>query len=450
MGIEAGQVIGDYEVLGQIGAGGMGDVYRVRNVISERIDAMKVLRPQAGSAPDAAGRFLREIKLHASLKHPNIAVLYTAMRFEDQILMFMEMVEGIGLDQRLRRGWLGPEEAIQYVSQCLMALEYAHQRGVVHRDIKPSNLILTPGGVKLLDFGIARSTKDLALTGAGTAVGSVHYMSPEQALGEDVDARSDLYSTGVMLYEMLVGARPFAGDNAYSILNAHIAQEPLSPADLNPALPPSLCEAVLKAMRKRREDRFQTAAAFRAALQETAGVETRSMPHLPHIPHLPHVPPPPPAGGVDSSTASRLTALLADEVGPIASRVVKQTCAQTTDVREVCHRIAAEIANETSRKRFLKKCERELQLPPLESSTSPSISGRTQAVASAARPGAWDPQTLDRARKALAEQVGPMAKIIVDKASKKCRSVDELYALLAEEIETPAGRARFLATKPLN
>src|SRR5579862_1252165 len=300
MAIELGQIIGDYEVLGLLGAGGMGHVYKVRNVISERVDAMKVLRPQSGSNPDAAGRFLREIKLHASLKHPNIAVLYTAMRAGDEILMFMEMLEGIGLDQKLRHGSLPPAEAIHYAAQCLRALEYAHERGLVHRDIKPSNLILTANGVKLLDFGIARSVQDLTLTGEGVAVGSAHYMSPEQALGRDVDSRSDLYSMGVMLYEMLIGARPFAGENGYSVLKAHIEQEPLSPADLNPSLPRELCDAVLRALRKDREDRFPTASAFRAAIEDRALGDTLTL-----------LAPTAAPAAIDSSTTAKIAVLLA-------------------------------------------------------------------------------------------------------------------------------------------
>jgi hypothetical protein len=438
MAIEPGQIIGDYEVLGMIGAGGMGHVYQVRNVISERIDAMKVLRPQSGGAGDAAGRFLREIKLQASLKHPNIAVLYTAMRFGDEILMFMEMLDGIGLDQRLRHGSIPPAEAVHYAAQCLHALEYAHGRGLVHRDIKPSNLIITPSGVvKLLDFGIARSVKDLTLTGEGVTVGSAHYMSPEQALGRDVDARSDLYSMGVMLYEMLIGARPFAGENGYSVLKAHIEQEPLSPADLNPSLPQGLCDAVLRALRKDREARFLTAAAFRAAIEDKALGDTLTLLATPAPARVP---------GIDSPTAARIAVLLAAELGPIAAHLVKQTSARTTDVREVCRMAAEQVGDETRRRRFLKNCEQELQLGSLASPTKPPTGSREPV--SGAKAPALDPQVLDRVKKALAESVGPVAKVIVDKAARKCSSLDELYEMLAGEIAAPADREKFLASKP--
>lgn len=435
MAIETGQIIGDYEVIGLIGAGGMGEVYKVRNLLSERIDAMKVLRPQSESTPDAAGRFLREIKLQASLKHPNIAVLYTAMRFEDQILMFMEMLEGIGLDQRLRLGSLPHSEAVNYASQCLLALEYAHQREVVHRDIKPSNLMITANGtVKLLDFGIARSTaKDLTLTGAGLTVGSAHYMSPEQALGKEVDQRSDLYSVGVVLYEMLIGARPFTGANFYEVLKAHVEQEPLSPADLNPSLPRALCDAVLRALRKDRDARFPNAAEFRTAIRESQ--DTATMPGAPK------------AQAIDSSTAAKMTALLAAEMGPIAGHLVRQTCQQTANVREACRRLAEQMSDSGRRRRFLENCERELHLPSPTASPAEKIPTGTR-TASGAKPAAWDPQTLDRVKRSLAEYVGPVAKVIVDKASRKCSNLDELYELLAPEIASAADRAKFLASKP--
>ena len=146
MNLEIGSTVGDYQVVGILGAGGMGQVYKVRNVISDRVEAMKVLLPDLVNQPDLADRFLREIKVQASLEHPNIAALHTAVRQENQLLMLMEFVEGVTLDQKLKDGPLPAAEAVNYIMQVLAALEYAHARGVVHRDIKPANMMLTPGG----------------------------------------------------------------------------------------------------------------------------------------------------------------------------------------------------------------------------------------------------------------------------------------------------------------
>src|ERR1035441_3533556 len=172
MNLEIGTTVGDYQVVGILGAGGMGQVYKVRNVISDRVEAMKVLLPDLVNQPDLADRFLREIKVQASLVHPNIAGLHTAVRVDNQLLMLMEFVEGVTLDQNLKDGPPPAAEAVNYVMQVLAALEYAHARGVVHRDIKPGNMMLTPNGVvKLMDFGIARSATDHKLTQTGTTVG---------------------------------------------------------------------------------------------------------------------------------------------------------------------------------------------------------------------------------------------------------------------------------------
>ncbi len=192
---------GDYEILGVLGAGGMGTVYKVRNVLSDRIEAMKVLLPNPGDQKALAGRFLREIKVLASLSHPNIAALRTALTIDNQLVMIMEYVEGITLSARMEQGVIPLGQALNYVSQVLAALSYAHKRQVVHRDIKPSNMMLTPQGItKLMDFGIARSGPDMGLTMTGTTLGSLSYMSPEQVKCAPVDARSDLYSLGVSLY----------------------------------------------------------------------------------------------------------------------------------------------------------------------------------------------------------------------------------------------------------
>ena len=189
--------VGDYEILGVLGAGGMGRVFKVRNVITDRIEAMKILLPNLAGRQELAERFLREIKVLAALSHPNIAGLRTAFTLQNQLVMIMEYVEGFSLGTRLEQGPLSPADALNYTDQVLQALNYAHQQGVIHRDIKPANIMVTPQGVvKLMDFGIARSASDRTLTATGTTVGSLYYMSPEQVRGEAIDARSDLYSVG--------------------------------------------------------------------------------------------------------------------------------------------------------------------------------------------------------------------------------------------------------------
>jgi serine/threonine-protein kinase len=204
--------------------------------------------------------------------HPNIAGLHTAVRVDNQLLMLMEYVEGVTLDQKLKDGPLPAAEAVNYVMQVLAALEYAHARGVVHRDIKPGNMMLTPGGVvKLMDFGIARSATDHKLTQTGTTVGSLYYMSPEQIQGVAApDARSDLYSVGVSLYELVTGKKPFDGDSQFAIMSAHLAGTPVPPVTVDPRLPKMLNDVILMSVAKEAGARFQTAAALRNALANVA------------------------------------------------------------------------------------------------------------------------------------------------------------------------------------
>lgn len=272
MGYEKGERLGDYEIVDVLGAGGMGRVYKVRNVISERVEAMKVLLPNLESDPDLADRFMREIKVQASLQHPNIAALHTALRLNNQLLMLIEFVEGVSLEAELRKGPIPVAKAVEYIRQVLVALAYAHAHGVVHRDIKPANIMLTPDGtIKLMDFGIARIAEDRRLTQTGRTVGSLYYMSPEQIQGAiDLDARSDLYSLGVSLYEMVTARRPFQGDSDYSIMAAHLSARPVPPMELDASLPPALNDVILMAIAKEPGKRFQTADAFRKALESVA------------------------------------------------------------------------------------------------------------------------------------------------------------------------------------
>ena len=258
---------GDYLILGTLGAGGMGKVYKVRNTLSDRVEAMKVLLPDLSEQQDLADRFLREIKVLASLHHPNIAELRTALTINNQLVMIMEYVEGATLAARLQQGPIRYADALVYFDQVLAALSCAHAQRIVHRDIKPANIMLAPHGVvKLMDFGIARSGNDHGLTMTGTTLGSVAYMSPEQVRCEPLDGRSDLYSVGVSLYETITGQRPYVSENNFEVMQAHL--QILHAANgTETGHSAALSELILMAMAKDPAHRFQTAEALRAALQ---------------------------------------------------------------------------------------------------------------------------------------------------------------------------------------
>ena len=302
MSLAPGQQIGDYRILAELGAGGMGKVYKVQNVISDRLEAMKVLLPDLTQDSELADRFLREIKVQASLEHPNIARLHTAMRADNQLLMLMEFVEGRTVESCFTAERPMPvDHAAWYCMLVLSALDYAHARGIVHRDIKPANMMLTPQGqIKLLDFGIARVTNDANLTKTRQTVGSLYYMSPEQINGQPVDARSDLYSLGVSLYQMVTGRKPFDGTSDFSIMAAHMHHQAIPPIQLDPNMPQVLNDVILKALAKDVSARFQSAVEFHAALEvalRTIQGHAAAAP-VPPIHVAPQPMPPPPSGGL--------------------------------------------------------------------------------------------------------------------------------------------------------
>jgi serine/threonine-protein kinase len=262
------QRIGDYEIISELGHGGMGRVYKVRNVLTDRIEAMKVILPDLAGRQDFLARFMREIKTLASLDHPNIAALRTAFTAPgDQFAMVMEYVDGVTLADKLARGPLPTADARNYIDQVLSALSYAHARHVIHRDIKPGNMMLTPKGVvKLMDFGLARSADEVGLTVTGSTLGSLDYSSPEQVQAQPTDERSDIYSVGVSLYQMVTGKRMFGVTSSFSIMQAQVKEMPRPPIDIVPSIPKALSDAIMIAVAKDPAQRFQSAEAFRTAL----------------------------------------------------------------------------------------------------------------------------------------------------------------------------------------
>jgi serine/threonine-protein kinase len=277
--MEVGSRVGDYEVLAKLGAGGMGEVFKVRHVVSGRIEAMKRLPPSKLNTPGLLDRFRREIKVQAALDHPNIARLFTAHIAGDNVLMFMEYIEGDSLEVLLARGPMPASEAVEYGIQMLDALEYAHEHGVVHRDLKPANIMRTSAGtIKLMDFGICHADDEQHLTQTGFAIGTIRYMSPEQFDGRPADRRSDLYSFGVCLYEMIAGRPLFEGASDLELMLAHLNKTPDALTGIVPGLDGRLNEAVLKALAKEPAERFPSAAKFRGALEALASAPTETLP----------------------------------------------------------------------------------------------------------------------------------------------------------------------------
>jgi serine/threonine-protein kinase len=269
MSFRIGEIVGDYTILEELGSGGSGRVFKVEHNITRRKEAMKVLAGTTQTVRDTFLRFLQEIRLQAALAHPGIAEVHNAFWTGDHLVMVMELVEGDSLESLVAAGRLPLEESVSIIQQVLAALSHAHAQRVVHRDVSPSNIFVTRDRrVKLTDFGLAAMTEDLRSTQNGAFLGSFHYMSPEQvrAIGP-VDARSDIYSCGVVLYEMVTGRKPFNYDNAFSLMQAHVEQTPLPPVSINPNIPAGLSEAILKAMEKDPANRFASAAAFRDALE---------------------------------------------------------------------------------------------------------------------------------------------------------------------------------------
>ena len=261
-------VDGRYRIVGRIGSGGMADVYEAEDTQLGRRVALKLLHRQFAEDPEFVERFRREASAAAGLSHPNIVQVFDRGEWDGTYYIAMELLEGRNLKQVVREhGALEPALAVDIVVQILKAARFAHRRGIVHRDIKPHNVIVdTDGRAKVTDFGIARAGVS-DMTETGSIMGTAQYLSPEQAQGHPVDARSDLYSIGVVLYELLTGAPPFDADSPVTIALKQVSEDPVSPRVRNPAVPPALDSVVMRALRKDPADRYQDADEFIAALE---------------------------------------------------------------------------------------------------------------------------------------------------------------------------------------
>jgi serine/threonine protein kinase len=271
-----GKVIGTYKIIEKIGEGGMGSVYKGIDEMLEREVAIKVLRPELASQEHVVERFRTEAKTLAKLNHTNIATVFNFIHQDDHYFMVMEFVRGETLDHIIRRtGAMLYEQAVGMFCHALDGLEHAHSLGIIHRDIKPANIMLTDVGiVKVMDFGIARVLGTSRMTKQGNIIGTIEYMSPEQVRGEETDARSDIYSAGILFYEMLTGRVPFESKSEFELMKSQIEDPPPPPRNFAAYIPEQAEQAIMRALAKKPEARYESATAFRQELLKSMASDT--------------------------------------------------------------------------------------------------------------------------------------------------------------------------------
>ncbi|MGH7153848.1 MAG: serine/threonine-protein kinase [Acetobacteraceae bacterium] len=425
--------IGRYRVEAVLGRGAMGVVYKAHDPAIDRPVAIKLVRADLleGAEREAyLARFRREAQAAGRCMHPNIVAIYDYALHEGNPFLAMEFVAGVSLSQALvHTGRFSPDAAVQVMGQVLDALARAHAMGIVHRDVKPANIMLLPDGrVKMTDFGISR-LESVGTTQAGVAIGTPAYMSPEQCRGEEVDLRSDLFSAGSVLYELLSGERPFPGRSF-----AEVAQRLLNEAPANirltaPAVSPALAAVLDQALSKRPEQRFASATemaeAMRSALRgAVAAASSASEPTV--------FAPPPAVPGFDDATLATIERRLAEHIGPIARHLVRGAARHALSPEELVAEVARNIERPEERERFRRHAlSGEL--------TRPGTGRHTVG-----RPMVFAPPVLERAQRELTRHVGPIARVLVKRAAERARSEAELWELLAGHIEQPAERDAFL------
>lgn len=270
MSFQIGDTVGGYEFLELLNTSGRGVTYKVRNTLTQRLEALKLLPEEMRDNRERVDRFLREVKIHGLLSHPNIAAFYHAMELGGQLIMTTELVEGESLEALIRRGPVPIETVVDYGVQALAGLAHAHANDVVHRNIAAWNLMITTGGiVKMTEFELAKAATDPKLTMTGVVVGCMDYISPEQVKGTaTLDPRSDLYSLGAVLYEAATGQKMFHFKSQFEIMRAQVETIPTPPSDVLPGIPTAFDHVIRTALAKDPADRYQVAGEFSSALQQ--------------------------------------------------------------------------------------------------------------------------------------------------------------------------------------
>lgn len=479
---DAPRLIGRYRLDGLLGQGAMGVVYRAMDTLIERTVALKTVRRdgiETGEERELVERFRKEAQAAGRLMHPNIVAIHDYGETEDLAWIAMEFVDGTPLSNLIGQRPVALAQALDWFGDLLAALDYAHANGVIHRDVKPANLLVTRAGrVKISDFGIAR-IESSTLTQTGAMLGTPSYMSPEQFRGESIDARSDLFSAGIVLYQLLSGQRPFSG-SAATVMQQVLNHAPPPPSQFNAALPPGLDAVVMRALAKDATQRHASARAFRlaldAALLEDEGTILRSpapaveadadatILAAPAAPAARSIASGGTSGGTRSGdslpawlqvAAPALEQALARQIGPMAKLLLRKLALAAPDYGALARALPEHIPSPHARELF------ERQLVQIGVDYFPATRG-TQAGSerSASRakpppapapepvaepePELVTPELAARLAPLLAVAIGPIAAIVVKRALREPCARAEFLARLAGHIEADGPRARFL------
>jgi serine/threonine-protein kinase len=421
----------------------MGVIYRAHDPDIGRTVAIKLVRADLLDGDDREeflARFRHEARAAGRCAHPNIVALYDFAMHEGNPFLAMEFVDGIGLGQALKQaGQFAPAEAVAIVTQVLDALGAAHALGVVHRDIKPANILLLPTRqVKVTDFGISRLDTS-GITQDGAVIGTPAYMSPEQCRGENVDARSDLFSAAAVLYELLSGKRAFSGRNVTEVTWQLQSAEPPDLTGLAPEVPEALAGVLRQAMAKQREARFASAQimadALRAAMLGDVTPDDRTVVMQPRSTAEA-------AARLDDATLDTIERRLTRHLGPIARHLVRETARRANSLEALCETLSHNIAQGAERDRFLAECG-EGALRATGTTAARSSPGTGSAVITDI-----PAEQIQRAERALTKVLGPIAKVLVKRALPGAASEAVLWERLAAHIGRGADREAFLKLRP--
>ncbi len=428
--------IGRYIVQSTLGRGAMGVIYKAHDPVIDRTIAIKLVHADLLDGTDRTeyvARFQAEARAAGRCSHPNVVAVYDFAMHGENPYLAMEFIDGVTLSQVEKNGRrFSIPEIIDLMGQMLDGLGAAHALGVVHRDIKPANVMLTAlGRVKVTDFGISRIDTSV-LTDAGEILGTPSYMSPEQCRGEAVDARSDLFSAGVVLYELVTGHKPFTGSSQHELWRKLLDQAPPDPEQFRSDAPGFLLEVIRRSLAKQPGDRFASAREMAAALRGTPftpGLEVDLTVIDTQANRVSDDP------VLDSLQISTIERQLARIVGPIATVMVRRAARTADSVQTLCRMLASGIEQDDRRAQFHKDV---LDIMDQTGRTGLTTSKRT----------ALSEAEMEQAQRALTRCMGPIARILVKRNATGCVNAHQLWQRLAEQIENAGDRAEFLRQRP--